>query len=273
MQNYKLIVSDLDGTLLNEKMESGEKNDEAIRAFSERGILFVPSSGRTYYEIPECVRENPDIRYVIYSNGTAVYDKLEKKLIISNEISEEESKRVIAICKKYDVYLSSHFDGHAHVPNISKKEDMEHYNINEYYQNILSGGKCYGDISTLEKRRGGTESFVLFFHDDDELLRCQKELSQIPGILVTASVAHNLELVSARAGKGAALAEFADRLGIKKEEIITIGDSTNDTSMFEISGLSLSAKNGNEEAKRFADRVICTNEDGVAYYVLNNVLK
>lgn len=272
MQRYKLIVSDLDGTLLNEKMETGEKNDAAIRAFFERGILFVPSSGRTYYEIPECVRDNPNIRYVIYSNGTAVYDKAEKKLIISNEISEAASQKAIAICKKYDVYLSAHFDGRAHVPNIFGKENMEYYQINEYYQNILKDGVCYGDISALERRRGGVESFVLFFHDDGELSRCREELSELDGILVTASVAHNLELVSKRAGKGAALAEFADMLGIKKEEIITIGDSTNDISMFEISELSLCAANAEEETKKHADAVICSNEEGVADYVLKNII-
>ena len=94
MQNYKLIVSDLDGTLLNEEMETGERNDAAIRAFFERGILFVPSSGRTYYEIPESVRENPYVRYVIYSNGTAVYDKKREK--------SRNFKRNIRVCLKND---------------------------------------------------------------------------------------------------------------------------------------------------------------------------
>ena len=272
MPNFKLIVSDLDGTLLNEKMESGEKNDAAIRAFSQRGILFVPSSGRTYYEIPECVRENPDVRYVIYSNGTAAYDKKEKKLILSNEISESDAQKVIKICKKYDVYLSAHFDGRAHVPDIFGKERMEYFQINEYYRNILSDGECYGDFEALENRHGGVESFVLFFHDDCELRKCCEELSKIPGILVTASVAHNLELVSARAGKGAALAALANSLGINKEEIIAIGDSTNDISMFKASGLSLCAANAGEETKKLADAVICSNEDGVADYVLKNIL-
>lgn len=272
MSNFKLIVSDLDGTLLNEKMETGEKNDAAIRAFSQRGILFVPSSGRTYYEIPECVRDNPDIRYVIYSNGTSVYDKEKEKLILSNEISEAAAQKVIAISKKYDVYLSAHFNGRAHVPNIFGKENMEHYNINEYYQNILSDGECYGDISALEKRGGRIESFVLFFHDDAELSRCCEELSGIPEILVTASVAHNLELVSACAGKGSALTALADSLGINKEEIIAIGDSTNDVSMFRAAGLSLCAANAGEETKKHADAVICSNEDGVADYVLKNIL-
>lgn len=273
MKNCKLIVSDLDGTLLDRKMRTGEKNDAAIRELTRLGITFVPSSGRTYYEIPECVRENPNIRYLIYSNGTAVYDKFEKKTILSNEISESDAQKVIKICKNYDLYLSAHFDGRARVPAVFGKENMEYYQINEYYQNILSGGVCYGDSAALENRRGGVESFVLFFRDDCELSKCREELSAIPGILVTASVAHNLELVSARAGKGAALTALADVLRINKDEIIAIGDSTNDISMFEVSGLSLCAANGAEEAKKCADTVICSNEEGVADYVLKNIIK
>ena len=114
---------------------------------------------------------------------------------------------------------------------------------------------------------------MLFFRDDCELSKCREELSAIPGILVTASVAHNLELVSARAGKGAALTALADVLRINKDEIIAIGDSTNDISMFEVSGLSLCAANGAEEAKKCADTVICSNEEGVADYVLKNIIK
>ena len=121
MKNCKLIVSDLDGTLLDRKMRTGEKNDAAILELTRLGITFVPSSGRTYYEIPECVRENPNIRYLIYSNGTAVYDKFEKKTILSNEISESDAQKVIKICKNYDLYLSAHFDGRARVPAVFGK--------------------------------------------------------------------------------------------------------------------------------------------------------
>lgn len=273
MQNYKLIVSDLDGTLLNEEMETGERNDAAIRAFFERGILFVPSSGRTYYEIPESVRENPYVRYVIYSNGTVVYDKKEKKAVISNEISESVSKMIVNISKKYDIYVSAHLNGRANVPHILEKDDAEHYQINEYYRSLLNLGACYGDLDALEARCGTVEAFVLFFHDDGELALCEEELSRIPEILVTSSISHNLEIVSASAGKGRALTALADMLGIKKEEIISIGDSTNDVSMFEASGLSLCAAGGNEEARRSADMIICPCEAGVADHVLKNILK
>ena len=272
MTKYKLVVSDLDGTLLDENMQTGEKNDAAIRALAEKGISFIPSSGRTLHEIPKSLLENPDIRYVIYSNGTVVYDLKEKKIIISNEISAEASKKVLDICRKYEVYVCPHYDGNAYSQNLFGKVGMEYYGINEYYKGILNALQSYDDISVIEKREGTFESFVLFFHDDAELDKCKAELSKLDGILVTSSVAHNLEVVSASSGKGAALREFSRMLGIKKEEIITIGDNANDISMFEVAGLSLCASGGTDLAKSSADMVICSCKDGVADFVLKNII-
>ena len=73
MTEYKLIASDLDGTLLKNDMTVSPENEAALAEFNKLGIDFVATSGRTFYEIPECVRENPSIRYVTYSNGTAVF--------------------------------------------------------------------------------------------------------------------------------------------------------------------------------------------------------
>ena len=272
MTEYKLVVSDLDGTLLDENMKTGEKNDAAIKALADRGILFVPSSGRTFYEIPQNLLDNPDVRYVIYSNGTIVYDLKEKSVIISNEISKQSAEKILEICRKYEVFICPHCKGYAYSQNLFGKATMEYYGINEYYKEIFRTMKSYDDIAEF-KNAGGFESLVLFFHDDEELAKCESELSEIKELLVTSSVAHNLEIVSAFAGKGAALREFSKLLGIKKEEIIAIGDSTNDISMFEAAGLSLCAKGGNEAAKSHADMVICSNKDGVVDYVLKNIVK
>ena len=55
MKNYKIIASDLDGTLLNDDGEISNENIDAINTFYNKGIAFVPCTGRTYSEIPENV--------------------------------------------------------------------------------------------------------------------------------------------------------------------------------------------------------------------------
>lgn len=274
MDGYKLIVSDLDGTLLHNDMSLSEENKRAIQRFNELGITFVASSGRTLYEIPESIRKNPNIRYISYSNGTAIFDKHVGRDIYSKRISNDITKKVMDILAKYEVYLSVHYDGYSHIDkDRTTPELLRYYQINDYYSTLLLKSVPVADFNNAVKEIKEIEAFVIFFHDDKELLECKELLNKIDGLTVTSSIGHNIELCSGEAGKGAALAALADMLNIKREETISIGDNMNDTSMFKVSGLSLCTSNGNEKAKLLADKVICSNEENTAEYVLLHLIK
>ena len=271
MKKYELIVSDLDGTLLGSDMKLSQKNGDAIDKLCDMGIEFVPSSGRTFYEIPSEVRENPYFRYIIYSNGTAIHDKNAGCDIVSNCISRNAVKEAMDILSDYDTFLSTHAEGHALVDVKIVDEDYAYYQINDYYKSLFKKAKKSDDINAFTRKSRAVEALVIFFHSDDELVKCRERFLKIDGITVTSSIGHNIELCSAKAGKGAALASLAKILDIPKEKIIAVGDNMNDTSMFSEAGLSLCTSNGNEDAKKLADRVICSNDEGIAGYVLNNI--
>ena len=274
MPSYKLIASDLDGTLLRGDMTVSPENSAAIRKFKEYGVTFVATSGRTLYEIPEEIRENPDIRYITYSNGTAVYDKELGKDIISNRISKECISKVIEALNEYETMLSVHSDGHAYFDqNKNSDGDFSYYQVNDYYKKLLKKDVMVDDLKTFCLNSDGIESVVMFFHSDAEMELCRSKLEAIEGLTVTSSIGHNIEICSDRAGKGEALAMLAEMLGISGEDIISVGDNMNDTSMFSVSGLGLCVGNGSKDAKEFADSVICTNEENVLDYILKNYIK
>ena len=75
MANYKIVATDLDGTLFNANVEISPENNAAIKALFDKEIYFVPSSGRTLCEIPKELTESPYIRFISFSNGASVYDK------------------------------------------------------------------------------------------------------------------------------------------------------------------------------------------------------
>ena len=273
MQNYKLIVSDLDGTLLDSDMTLSKKNCDAIERLSEMGIKFVPSSGRTLYQIPSYIRENPSFRYIIYSNGTAIHDKRLGRDIASNYISQSAANAALDILSEYDVFIVTHSDGYAVADVKTTEGDYAYYQMNDYYKAIFKKANQADDIRLFTRKSTTVESIVIFFHSDDELAECYERFKKIDGITITSSIVHNLELCSDKAGKGAALATLAGLLEIPKEEIIAIGDNTNDTSMFTEAGLALCVSNGRDDAKALADRVICSNNEAVADYILSNIIK
>ena len=75
MNPIKFLAVDLDGTLLNEKMEVSSENVEAIHRLTQKGVTVIPCTGRTYHDIPSEAKDHPDVRYVAYSNGSVIYDK------------------------------------------------------------------------------------------------------------------------------------------------------------------------------------------------------
>lgn len=273
MYNYKLIASDLDGTLLRGDMTVSDEDKAAIKELYDKGITFAVNSGRTLYRIPEEVRENPSIRYIAYSNGAAVYDKELSRDIISNRVPKESVKNVFDIISEYEVLISTHIDGHACIDESMQNEiAFSYYRINDYYKILLSNINTIDGLREFCINSDGVESIIMFFHSDDALEECRAKLEAVEGLTVTSSVEHNLEICSDKAGKGEALAALADMLGISGEDIISVGDNMNDTSMFSVSGLALCVSSGSNEAKEFADEVICANEEDSIDYILTHYI-
>ena len=84
---------------------------------------------------------------------------------------------------------------------------------------------------------------------------------------------YNLEIMSTKAGKGNALSALADMLKIQRSKTISIGDSGNDITSIESAGLGLAVSNATDSLKAVADDIICSNEEHIVAYVLENFVK
>ena len=78
MKYIKLVASDLDGTLLDKNKEITPRLYHALEQMNEQGIYFVPATGRPFSTVPQAIKHCL-LRYVITSNGAAIYDAVEKK--------------------------------------------------------------------------------------------------------------------------------------------------------------------------------------------------
>ena len=131
MQNYKIVASDLDGTLLNSNHELSAENSLAIAELSAMGVQFVPFTGRTLSEMPSSVRDHPDVRYVCYSNGATVLDKLTGEKI-DYVISNQKLNQLISVLEKYEVHYAVRCGGKCY----TAKEQMNerayaYYNLSQ----------------------------------------------------------------------------------------------------------------------------------------------
>ena len=271
MKSYKIVASDLDGTLLDNRAEISHENLEAIKELLKRDVFFVPSTGRTFSEIPEALRNNPDIRYVIYSNGAVVFDKQTGKRIL-NCIPKRICREILDVLNTYETHITFRYDGQCFVDaTLQSEEDFEYYNIIEAHRVVVRNYAVYmDDFKKISYSRDNVEVFSVFFHNLDDKIACKNYFTQMGSLRVVEASEYNLEIININAGKGNALHSLADMLGVSYSDTISIGDSDNDSSIIQAAGLGLAVSNACSSLKELANEIICSNEEHVIRYVLSH---
>lgn len=263
----RLIASDLDGTLLRNDKSLSEETVEAIRKAGEQGILFVPSTGRAFEAVPQNVRELPGLEYVITSNGSAIYFLAQKRRIYECLVPPKAVDKLLEITMPENMTIEVFVKG---VP----------YTDTEHVKDPVKYGATAFGIEYVKKTRHPVDNIREFVSENRELVdsfdfvcgdqmvlgKVREEIrNKIPGVYVTSSVSHLLEIGNAEAGKGKTLLHLLDILGISKEEAMAFGDADNDLDMIQSVKFGVAMGNASEHLKKAAYHITDSNEeDGVA---------
>ena len=271
--NYKIISSDLDGTLLDDKMQVSEENRRVIKQYTDMGGVFVPNSGRSLGEMSDEVKNLPGVRFVICSDGADIYDK-ETDTHISLAMNREELRTVLDILADYECFPTVHYHGNSYL-NADRfdRTTMDYHNVNEYF-------RIHFELTNIPKENFAefcreadeVEMICTFFHSRKDLEEAAKRFEEA-GLMVAATASYNIEVFSPRAGKGNALLRLAEHLGVAREDTIAMGDSTNDLSMIRAAGLGLAMENAKEAVKAEADAVACRNTEHIMPYLLKTYIR
>ncbi len=269
---YKIVASDLDGTLFNKKGEISEENFEAIKTMYDKGFYFVPCSGRSYGEMPSILKENPYIRYYIGSDGATIYDK-ETDTTYSTTLTKEESRLILDKIYTYPINMMIHANNRSYVDaDTHTAESYREHNCSEnWIKFIFEMNEVMPNYKEFAYNTD-IEMFCIFFKNHSDILECKEYFSKNTDFLTAQSHKYNFEIFSKNAGKGNAILKLADILGVDKKDTIAVGDSTNDFTMIEKAGLGLAMQNAVDELKVIADTVICSNDEHSAKYILENFL-
>ncbi len=270
---YKIIASDLDGTLLNNVKEVSPENLRAIDKMAELGVYFVPCSGRTLREIPENVKGIESVRYIIHSDGAVIHDKKTGERI-ERCMSIETARPALDVLFDYENSMTVRYKGESYVDaNAHNTENYTYHRVEKFYQDmIFEVCRPMWDYKRFCYGLDGIEMICIHFHSGDDLEECKSRLEKIDGISVTRLEEQSIEIYDNEAGKGNGLQRLAEHLGSPKEATIGVGDSGNDIDMLTKAGLGLVTSNGLDMAKAAADNVICSNEEHIAKFILENYI-
>lgn len=261
----KLIMTDLDGTLFKDDHESiSERNISALKRAKEKGIKICISTGRTKSLICDAAAAVPFADYIITSNGAVTYDAQTDKIITSELLDAEKSKKVFEVINSHKLTHEIYFEGECFLDGYSAMA-YNYGNISAHYLKVLKDKANV--VPNLSEHIGnkGVEKINIMHVTGGELEGVKNAITNIGGIYVTSSIPENLEMNNYNANKGYALTALCKILGISENEVMAFGDSGNDCEMLKIAGYSFATANAWDEAKRAAKSVTFSNEDdGVA---------
>lgn len=255
---YKLIVSDLDDTLLKDDLTISNNNKEAIYEAIDNGYLFTIATGRVTEAAEKYAKElNLELPIITYQ-GACIYDYNNKAYLHTDALQRDRIIPVIEYAEKNNIHCNLYVDGVLYI--------KEHNKWSDYYSSYAKElpVKTVGSLLDFDFDKTVKLSLIEEF-DRAEFTKLEVEKLIDKNTNIFFSKANFIEMTNIKSTKGFALEKFANLYNIKMEEIITIGDSYNDLSMIKCAGLGICMENGREDVKKVADYITLSNEeDGVA---------
>lgn len=267
----KMVVSDIDGTLLPVGGTLSPRTVKAIRGCAERGIVFVLASGRTFENAAKIGREMGLDLYVISANGGRIDSHCRESCIYEDRMDEDTARRVFDRLYETDCFMTCYVGTRVYALNARNKPNPECVRISE-----AKPGRSFAVIDRYEEmKREGVKGPCKFevYSDEPELLDGLKKEFEKMGLFVSGAFSFNLEIMPGGGGKGRAVRELTRILGIDKSEILALGDGSNDLPLLREAGLPVAMGNAVDCLKQAA-RVIAPDaeQDGAAEILEKYVL-
>lgn len=281
---YKLIVIDIDGTLLNSYGKVTNKNKEAIKMAIDKNVNVVLTSGRMPKAIIPIANEVSANKYIISGNGALIYNMEKEEMIYENYLSKEKVLEIIDICEKNSMYYNIYTNNFILTKSLNYNVLFYHNENKKYPEDKKIKINIRDDIYTYVKNYSDHDFLKVTVCDNDKIsfdgiINKFEELKDIC-ILKAAHMSRKIikqgtseyeisyfytEVTNKNVNKWIAVEKLMDKLNIKKDEVIAIGDNINDKEMVKNAGLGIVTGNSLPYMKEIADAVVSTNdESGVA---------
>lgn len=258
MKNCKLLLFDLDGTLLRSDKTISQATLKALQESRKKGILIGVSTSRSEQNALSFIEElQPDI--LITSGGALV--KYNGEYLYKAEFSKEETRQMIAAARKVcgtdcEITIDT-IDSH-----------YWNYKIDPKKQDQSWGDSIYTDFNDFEET--SLKMCVEIFKDSQAKL-LQETLHDCDCIRF--SDGYWYKFTKKNVTKEKAIMKVCSACGIKTEEITAFGDDYADLGMLKLCGKGIAMGNAIGEVKEIADLVIGSNdEDGIAAYLRQSIL-
>ena len=253
VHTYRMVVTDIDGTLVDSEQNISDRNKEMIRAFQRRGGIVTLATGRMEDAARHYVREL-DIRHpVILYNGGKIVDFQTGQCHFEATLTEDVVRTSIRLTEKQPLDMIVYSDMKLWVREMTPV-------IREYMKKDRVQCRPWDTPDFLFQSKVNK---ILIIKNDQDFSPVLEALAPMAGTrceLVRSEPTY-LEILPASVSKGRALKMLVDRMGIDIREVIAIGDNLNDLEMIREAGLGVAVENAHPQLKEHAQYIAASNLD------------
>ncbi|MGC1515409.1 MAG: HAD family hydrolase [Maribacter sp.] len=250
LSKIKMVVTDMDGTLLNSNHEVSSRFFDLFKELKKRKIHFVAASGRQYNSIIDKLEPIKNDIIVIAENGGYVMHQ--HRELLSTPLSRNHQREVLQVldtltdihpvlCSKQNAFITG-------------KSDAFVEKLKEYYTE-------FEILEDLESHSGEILKIAIYHYESSEQFIYPNLKHLEDKLKVKVSGENWLDISSLNAHKGYALQSVMNLYGIASNEVMVFGDYNNDLEMLALSEFSFAMENAHPNVKKIAKYATSSNDN------------
>ncbi|NDJ57932.1 HAD family phosphatase [Enterobacteriaceae bacterium 4M9] len=267
--SLKMVVTDLDGTLLTSADTLTPATAAAFTDLAAQNIISVIATGRMYQEAQFAAEHIGATRYFIGMNGAQTVDLHTQRVIYEKTLDEVTVGALVEILDAlglfYQIYSHRAVYARARWVNDMGASGMKA----EYIRRFAALIRPFTDAEDL-----CAVKFFVICKDDDIKAELQRRITALNTVTMVSSYPGYFEILPRGLNKGDALLRLCAHLDISPQSVAAIGDSDNDVEMLMQAGVAIAMGNAYPRIKDIADHIVPRNdEDGVAFALTHIIPK
>lgn len=266
-KNIKLIVSDIDGTLVNNENDISGLTVDIVKKLKQKNILFSLASQRVHSSIVP-LADQLEIQIPFISlNGSLIQDSKAKTILSKSIIDKKHVEKAVSLAEKNYIKIALCYND-----KIVYTED------NSVLRDFMSRlGTTYSLVDSYENYTDNILEIIMSGNDRKVMKNIQSKMTLPFGLKLKVKFyrsqsfqgVYNLEIIRKGVSKKTGLKKLSKYLGLRRNDVMVFGDWYNDRDLFQYGGTNIALDNAVEELKEMADHVsdLSNEEDGVGNFL------
>lgn len=252
----KMVATDIDGTIVKWGCDYSDGVKSCVKKLCDNGVKVVLVTGRMHCATTH-VAEALGLKTPIVSYQGGLIKNNKGETLYQQNLDSDTAKKIIKWARKNDVHINLYLDDKLYVEK--DNEFVRKYTDGKF----ISYEVCNFDDLNIENVN---KILAIDFNDAERVTGWVCELQQkFPELYIVKSTPYFCEIGSPKATKSAGVEFLANKWGIKRDEILTIGDQDNDIELLKAGGVPVAMGNASDELKKYACYITDTVEnDGFA---------